>query len=59
MKSSIRETCKNCGESHVTTVTGISVAASYAVVIDRCIHCAEHDRRRETAAEWAAKQGGR
>lgn len=38
--SSIRETCKGCGESHVTKVRGITPkGADYAVVVDSCIWC--------------------
>ena len=58
MTSTIRETCRKCGESHITKVIGISIAENYAVVIDRCTFCEVRQDEIDAADAYAMTANG-
>lgn len=56
--SSIRETCRRCGESHVTHTHGTS-GRSYAIVIDECAICKVRKAELDAADEYVSNLGRR
>lgn len=58
MKTTLRETCKTCGETHKTIVMGITAGADYAVVVDVCNFC-EGRQADIAAAEASVRRGGK
>lgn len=50
MNTTLRETCKSCGETHVSRCIGITNGADYSVVVERCNFC-EAERAEQARVE--------